>query len=673
MKYQLTAIVFFLLFHTSFVQAQALYNVGKMYVGEATGGSGATLYIQGGMKVGGGNVNIEHKGKTVLTGDFTSEITTGHVFSSRNGVFEFRGDASQKIKGNGANRDVCYIEFPNQVIVNMTTNDYQQSTVVIDTATSVSMDNLEFKKGRMVLDSKSRDLSAPYETTQAHLLVNGITYNHKETAPAENGFVQVNLDLGEITQLIGGLVGFTSPYKALYADYFFFNFLSIPGTSRLFNGDRSDLWVRNPLTKLNPGVGYILGQALVPYTNTTYYNSMLDPQWQGASFSDVIKEKYCFARMLAPASFTQFNTYADRYIGEELNLSDVTVPVTEGYNYLGNPFTAPLDLSSYLDNPASGDFGSFGTDEMENKVYLLGGLSSASYKNEGGKMTFKFTTAFQHVAKVGGTYEGSPLIAPMQMFVVKKKTNTPNSFKIPLSKRTHGKALFLKSAAQEVIDELLIETRDNITGGYDRLCVVFRDDATMKGNHRYDAEKLFNRTGGVNQIYTRSTNNRELITNVVKPDTKQLTMYLMPPNQQQEITLTAKRLNSLKSITSVVIEDHKTGKRTDLMKTSYTFLSSPSDKADRFTLHFSNGLVSTDDIKVTPPLSAYYSSGQVVVQGLTEKALNREAMIYNMQGQLLYKQTVTAVEPLLMKKFLDKGAYIVNVSGEARAIKLWVK
>jgi hypothetical protein len=657
------------------VQAQALYDVGKMYVGAPIGSGGATLYIQGGMKVGGSDVQIKHEGKTVLTGDFTSEITAGHVFSSRNGVFEFRGNASQTIKGNESNRDQCYIEFPNQVIVNMATTNYLESTVVIDGATSVSMDNLEFTNGRMVLDSEA--VFSPHATKQAHLLVNGITYNHKGTASADNGFVQVNLDLG-MNHQVGGLVGFTSPYKTLYADYFFFNFLSIPGTSRLFDGDRNNLWIRNPLTKLNPGVGYILGQALVSHSSYPgYYNSMLDPQWQGANFSDVVKEKYHFARMLAPASFTQFNQNADRYTGEELNLSDVIVPVAEGYNYLGNPFTVPLDLSSYLDNPASGDFGIFSPTEMENKVYLLaGGLSSkGTYENVEGKMTFTFTTSFQHISKVGGTYDGDPLIAPMQMFVVKKETNTPNTFKIPLSKRSHGKILFsgLRSAGQEVIDELLIETRDNITGGGDRLCVVFRNDATMKGNHQYDAEKLFNRTGGVNQIYTRSTNNKELITNVVKPDTKRLTMYLMPSNQQQEITLKAKRLNSLKSIASVIMEDHKTGKLIDLMKTSYTFLSSPSDKADRFTLHFNSSLVSTDDIKATAPLSAYYSSGQVVVQGLTEKALNKEAMIYNMQGQLLYKQAVTAIEPLLMKKFLDKGAYIVNIAEEPQAIKLWVK
>jgi hypothetical protein len=657
------------------VQAQVLYNTGEMYVGgTATETGNPALYIQGGIKAG-GNSQIAHQGKTVLTGDFINDVTDGNVFSTQGGIFEFQGSGSQEIKGT-ADRSSHYIKFPEQVIINMTATDPAKSTVVIDTSMGIWIKNLKFPKGRMVVDSKAVPNSK--RTQFAHLWVETggqIIYNHKAAAAVDNGFVQVNLDMGD-NYTRGGLVGFTSPYKTLYADYFFFNFVSIPGTSRLFNGDRNDLWIRNPLTKLMPGTGYILGQRLVdPAIYKTYYTDHLDPQWKDALYSEVIKDKFFFGHMLAPESFTKYNTTANRYTDEELNVANISVPIVNGYNYLGNPFTVPLDLSSYIDEPSQAkDFGNFASGEMENAIYLLPEGSTGTYGNVNGVMTFTYTSTFQHISKVGATYEGNPVIAPMQMFVVKKITDAPNSFTLPVSKRSHGKTSFLRSAAQEeVVDELLIETRDVITGGYDRLCVVFRNDATMKGNHRYDAEKLFNRTGGVNQIYTRSTNNKELITNIVKPDTKQLTMYFIPSNQRQEVTLRAKRLNSLRSVTSVIIEDHKTGRLVDLMKTSFTFLSSPSDKADRFTLHFNSGLVGTDDVKATAPLSAHYAFGQVTVQGLTEKALNKEVMIYNMQGQLLHKQIVTTIEPLQIKKFLDKGVYIVNIAEEPQAIKLWVK
>jgi hypothetical protein len=662
-------ILFFLLFHASFGHAQVLYNTGAMYVGgTATENGEPALYIAGDIKAG-KNSQIDHPGKTVLTGNFINDVTDGNVFSSWGGLFEFRGNASQQIKGT-ADRSSHYIKFPDQVIIKMVTADPMKSTVVIDADMGISVKKLIFRNGRMVINSKALT-NTPKRTQVAHLWVEeggAITYNHKEALSAENGFVQVNLDLGNTHP--GGLVGFSSPYKTLYADYFFFNFLSIPGTSKLFEGARDGLWVKNPLTKLTPGTGYILGQELVPRSDSHFYDKMLDSQWKGALLNDAATTGYSFGRMLAPASFTQFNKNADRYTGEELNVSDVTVPLVQGYNYLGNPFTVPLDLSSYLDNPATSGFGNFVSDEMDNKVHLLSG-GSTSYV--GGQ--YIFTSTFLHLAKVGATYEGgNPVIAPMQMFVVEKVGGpSANNFIIPRSKRSRGETSLLRSAPQEVTDELLIETRDNITGGFDRLCVVFRNDATSKGNHRYDTEKLFNKTGGVNQIYTRSSNNKELITNVIKPDTKKLTMYLVPSNQQQEITLTAKRLNSLRSITSVIIEDHKTGRLMDLMKTSYTFLSSPSDKADRFTLHFNSGLVGTDDIRATAPLSATYSFGQVIVRGLTEKALNKEVMIYNIQGQLMHKQTVTAIEPLQIAKFLDRGVYVINVAEEPQAIKLWVK
>jgi hypothetical protein len=669
-NYQLI-ILFFLLFHASSVHAQGLYNTGAMYVGgTATENGEPALYIAGDIKAG-KNSRIDHPGKTVLTGNFINDVTDGNVFSSWDGIFEFKGKTSQQITGK-ADRNNYYIKFPNQVIINMNMDatDYAQSTVVIDTCMGISIKNLKFKNGRMVVDSKAVPNST--RTQVAHLWVEeggNIEYKHLDAASSYNGFVQVNLDLG--ANYSRSLIGFTSPYKALYADYFFFNFLSIPGTSKLFDGGRNDLWVRNPLTKLTPGTGYILGQELVSRTTYPGYYK-LDPQWAGASLNDAVKGTYFFGRMLAPATFTQFNKNGDRYTGEELNVSDVTVPITEGFNYLGNPFTVPLDLSSYINGTGMNDFG-VGNNEMDSVVYLLKEGAYATY-TFGAQNPFSFTATFVTMAKVGGTYEGSnSLISPMQMFVVKKKTDTPNSFKIPVSKRSRGETSLLRSAPQEAVDELLIETKDNVTGGYDRLCVVFRNDATPKSNHQYDAEKLFNRTGGVNQIYTRSSNNKELVTKVVKPDTKQLAMYFTPSNQQQEVTLKAKRLNSLRSVTSIILEDHKTGKLMDLMKTSYTFLSSPSDKPDRFTLHFNSGLVGIDDIKTATPLSATYSYGQVIVRGLTEKALNKEVMIYNIQGRLMHKQTVTAIEPLQIAKFLDKGVYIVNVAEEPQAVKLLVK
>ncbi|MDR1162046.1 MAG: hypothetical protein LBK45_06875, partial [Tannerellaceae bacterium] len=152
-KYQLI-ILFFLLFHTSLMQAQVLYNTGAMYVGGVATESGEpALYIQGDIKAGQSS-KIDHQGKTVLTGNFINDVTDGNVFSSQGGIFEFKGKASQQIIGK-ANRSSHYIKFPNQVIINMAATDLTQSTVVIDTCMGISVKNLKFKNGRMVLASKA--------------------------------------------------------------------------------------------------------------------------------------------------------------------------------------------------------------------------------------------------------------------------------------------------------------------------------------------------------------------------------------------------------------------------------------------------------------------------------------------------------------------------------------
>jgi len=205
------------------------------------------------------------------------------------------------------------------------------------------------------------------------------------------------------------------------------------------------------------------------------------------------------------------------------------------------------------------------------------------------------------------------------------------------------------------------------------LCVVFRNDGTLKSTHKYDAEKLFNHTGGVNQIYTRSSDNKLLTTNIIPTSTKELTMYMEPSKERQEVKLTASRLNSISAVSSIILYDKQTGKTTDLKKTpTYTFLSSPSDKTDRFVLRFSGNTTGMEDLNIKE-LSAYYTSGFITVQGLQESDVSNDIMVYNIQGQLLHRQVITDADVCRINKVLDKGIYLIKISGNPNVIKLPVK
>ena len=656
------------LLSVSIAQAQ-LYNEGVLSVT----GSGTGLYVGGNMTVAGSSCSIDQTGKTMLKGNFINNVTSGNVFTVRTGTFEFSGSTSaQHIRGS-ANKASNYIYFPNTVTINNTYTGHSNDSavVVLDPLMGATVNNMTLTGGRFVLDSRvSGD-----KTDIAHLFVNGtITPNRTPTSRHQKGIIQVNLAMGDNADH-GHLVGFSSPFATMYADYFFFNFMSEPTQESFFEGNK-DIWNLDPKKAMPAGRGYVIGQGIVPHAPPHnqaggYYDIKKNPVYNTADYAQVAKERFSFAREFMPSSFSTFNSAGDRFTGEALNTANVNVNITQGFNYLGNPFTVPLDMSSFCGDPRSGDWGTFDFDELDPALYILTPRSTGQTLNG---TAFSFTTSYLLVQYVGSTIADEKILAPMQMFAIKKNTATPRTFILNASKRTHGSNQFLRSDESPVIDELLIETRDRETGGYDRLCVVFRNTATLKGDDRYDAEKLFNTTGGVNQAYTRSSDDINLITNVIPPSTTHLQMYFDPSSTEQQVELTADRIQSLQSVQSVILEDTKTGKKTDLMATpSYTFTSSPADHNERFILHFSKGPMSVDEIESTIPLNASYVNGAIHLRGLRDADSGQMASVYSMQGQLLHRQKIADVSSCILNRSLTAGIYVVRVDNNPKVVKLSVK
>lgn len=649
-------------------------NNGKMYVGEGKISSG--LYIKGSFNAS-DSCDIVHPGRTILTGDFinNTDQAGSYVFdlTKRSGVFEFRGVTSQVIGGT-ANKATHYIAFPNTVIIN--NSDASDPSVTIEPTMAANMKSVSFFSGRLVLDSKIT--SDENESDIAYLWLEDDAATIANNDIMAN--IQVNLDLGSRE---GHLIGFTPPFETMYADYFFFNFLSIPSETELFKGNSNELWSTNPKRALTAGTGYILGQVLVPYSNSTYYTSHLDNQWKTADFNQMIRSKFAFNRYVIPSTFGFFvandASITNHYTGERLINKDVNIELNNGYNYLGNPFMVPLDLSGFVTGNDYADWGIKGT-SVKNNYYLLSKGSTG--KSEDSGATFLFGATYLVGQSIGSTVdpieglnEGGHLIAPMQMFVLKNEGEKVTTFKIPKSKRTHGNAPFLRSIANNIpVDELLIETKNTETESFDRLCVVFRNNAATDATDQYDVEKLFNRSGGVNQIYTRSTDGKILTTNMIPVGTKQLTMYLEPEIEEGDVELKAYRLSSLQSIAQVVLEDTKTGKKVDLtMSPTYAFHTSPADNPARFILHFNQTITSLEDVDETVPLTAYYKDGTIYIHGFEDNDIGKQLLIYDMVGQLLHKETIVNINPCIIYKSLPSGIYMIKEDKRVSALKLLVK
>jgi hypothetical protein len=252
----------------------------------------------------------------------------------------------------------------------------------------------------------------------------------------------------------------------------------------------------------------------------------------------------------------------------------------------------------------------------------------------------------------------------MQMFIV--YANKAADFTIPKSRRKHGNVSFLRSATENRPDnELLLEVTDSQTKGFDRACVVFRPGAGKESaNDRYDASKLFNRSGGVSQIWfpTGAPANKSLSVSVVADETADLEVSWLPASIHQQCTIRAYRQESLTAPRQVVLLDRQTGVETDLLETpEYTFDSDPSDRTNRFALLFKPSPTGLED-KTGSELACYYNkTGKSVgIINSTEADARSTVAIYDVQGRIILQ---TLVGNGIIPFAASEGIYIVKVSG----------
>jgi hypothetical protein len=250
----------------------------------------------------------------------------------------------------------------------------------------------------------------------------------------------------------------------------------------------------------------------------------------------------------------------------------------------------------------------------------------------------------------------------MQLFVVYSNRETLG-FTIPGSERKHGKSSFLR-ATQAPDNELLLEVTDSRTKGFDRACVVFRPDARKESaNDRYDASKLFNRSGGVSQIWfpTGAPANKDLSVSVISNETSELELSWLPSSAPQLCTITAYRRESLTAPEQLILLDRQTGVKTDLLDTpSYTFDSGPGDRTDRFVLLFKSSTKVGDAKENT--LACYYEKADksIRITGLDDADAGSTIAVYDVQGRrIMHSPVGNGIIPFAV----NEGVYIVKIAG----------
>jgi hypothetical protein len=506
-----------------------------------------------------------------LSGDFISNVNLGNIFTSTStGTTRFHGTQLQTIRGTG-NKSTEYIYFPKLGIQN-------PGGVKLESNMGISVDELNLFTGKFILGST---VEGRRETSVAHLLAGSVTgYDY-----TNEKVIEIELALNDPSEenREQKFMGFSLPASRMYADYFCFNYLTAPDPVGFFG--TSGRTITDPLYELEPGRGYFIGQ-------NVFESDTPEKGWMNDKL--VINRN---AMLGNPSCFRTPGDAEERIITEDVHLT-----LKPGFNYLGNPYTCPLDLGLLLQENDGTDFWNItrGTDNEDLHPAVWVYMNGISEVIDSDNLQFRISGTFLVNQEVGSLVEANE-VSPMQLFIV--WANNPSTITIPASCRTHGTGPFLRSERQ-VTDELLLQATDLSSQNFDRCSIALRPDASMQSDDPFDAYKLFNHTKGVCQLYTRSSEGHDMAVNVVNSSMESISLHFLPGSESTDIRIEASRLESIESIEEVWLEDRKLSIWVNLKEIPlYTFHSDPSDNPERFSLHFKE-ITDEETIILSEPLIA---------------------------------------------------------------------
>ena len=675
-------------------------------VSSGPGNTHTSLYVKGSMKFSGSPSMSLTGSRIKLTGDFLNDVdrgtSGGSIFTSSasgsQGIIEFCGDAPQSITSSGTtvtdlpSKLDNYINFPDVDINN-------SSHVTLDSRLGAKTQNILLSKGWLVLDSKTAQVNVDggsevnplQESVLAHLLVEGsIDYNDSQWAnksQSERGFIQVNLKIPAESSHAKSVVGFGIPFSGMYNDYFMFNTLLAPSNERFVgNGPLVD-----PKTRMTAGKGYVVGIDLRG-TDPVNYPKMED--YPLIDFTQRAKDGYSFNRHY-------YTTYApdnhvfghdashDAYRMEKLNTEDVRVSLSEGYNYLSNPYTCPLNIDRLLGENAAQDTWKIHSGEWSdaidtwNRVWVLAPNSVAAPGWE--PTTSVYTYNYQVAMKTGGTYidndnvSGVTALAPLQMFVIYSRKAM--DITIPRQERVMGTPRFLRNALQEDRrrDDFIIEFRDMSSNTTDRASIVLRSQAELDRGAYSNVERLESASSDdkeitrmaygegtdfaqslASQIYTKDPEGNALTVQFLPLETTGRTvLYHIPSSQAQPLHILGLRLNTKDRVGQVWLEDRKYNREIELTpQTVYETDSEPNDSNERFALRFMEGS-GIDGGQESGSLMAYDKDRSIIVEGFQEKDMGCKLELFDVRGRLIVQKRADAHRTVLHED-VPEGLYIVK-------------
>lgn len=695
------------------------HNQGPSFV---TGSGQTILYIDGDMKfsnmqnssaplplmsIGNSGVNLQGN----LINDVNQGIEGGNLFVPLSGgFFEFGGITPQLITTSGTNNTnipsklTNFIDFPTLIINN-------NKHITINARLAARTKNIELEKGWLILDSQKalpnvdgdNTVDSNNESVLAHLWVDGIVnYNMASWSAGQDindrGFIQINLQLqNEGDQLEPSIVGLGSPFEHIYLDYFMFNTLTRPMPSSFLAGGA----ITDPDLSMLAGRGYVVGIDLMGNQASDYTN--IKEAYPNIDFNQRAIDGYRFNRSLFHVNspdneiFGAFSNSLDAYTSEKLNVDNITVPLTEGYNYLSNPYTTPLNIYQLLSDDPSSQVNDWGVasgewlDDIDvwNRVWILNTNSRTSYNSTTKKL--KYTYSFQVAMKTGGTYidddnvPGVTPIAPLQMFAIYSVKD--QNITIPKNERKMATSRFLRNTpVNKRKDDFVIEMRNTETKTTDRLSFVLRPEdelgsfsnVTRMANNPGDNDNTPLVYDGIiqnqgSQIYTKDAEGRVLTVQFLPlATTEYVQLYHIPPLVEQGLQVLGRRITSKDYVENLWLEDRLYNITKEITSDMvYETISKPTDPVDRFVVRLRTG-TSIEDQSGHKSIYAYTQGSSIIVNGFAESDFGTTISLFDINGRLLTNKTVDASEIHLAEN-CSLGVYLVRThNSQPQTFKLIV-
>jgi len=314
-----------------------------------------------------------------------------------------------------------------------------------------------------------------------------------------------------------------------------------------------------------------------------------------------------------------------------LNVGDQTITLTSTgttWNLIGNPFSSAINWD--------------GVD----KTYIQGYYCVYNEAKAGG-------AGYEYYMDISHKTDGANgKISAMQGFFVKA---SGSSITLPQSARVHDNN-WMKNADVEPVNKLTIKLAD--AKNYDQAYVIFEEQgsATTGGP---DAEKLFSMENIV-QVMTIKTNRNICINSMpLLREAATIPVGLFIP-ANGTFTLSVSGLESFNPQPGIVLEDLKTHATQNLAeKPAYQFTATTTDDPNRFLLH----LAGTNGIGDTQPQGAFrfYNSGNSLVVVDLQGNRQGDIYVYNLVGQLLAREPLSASGSTQLRISDQTGYYLVKV------------